>query len=86
MTSKSVSVWSLFVLTALQFLDRLADHARLGCLKDADDLGRWYLADVILHRLANDIAERPQVTATASTGFIEVHDHLAYSGGCKASS
>ena len=86
MTSKSVSVWSLFVLTALQFLDRLADHARLGCLKDADDLGRWHFTDVLLNDLADDFAERSQVTATASTGFIEVHDHLAYSGGCKASS
>ena len=76
MTSKSVSVWSLFVLTALQFLDRLADHARLGCLKDADDLGRWYLADEILHRLADNFAEWSQIIATASARVIEPHDHL----------
>ena len=27
----------------LQLLDRCTDHARLGCLQDADDLRRWYL-------------------------------------------
>ena len=35
--------WLHNLLLAPQFLDRLADHARLGCLKDADDLGRRYL-------------------------------------------
>jgi len=47
----------------LQFLDRQANHASLRCLQNADDFGRWYLADEILHRLANDIAERAQVIA-----------------------
>ena len=75
-----------YLLLAPQFLDRLADHARLGCLKDADDLGRRYLFQVILNGLADDIAERPQVIIPASAGIVGGHDHLAYSGGCKASS
>ena len=74
------------LLLASQFLDRQANHASLGCLKHTDDLGRWYLANVILHRLTNDIAERPQIIAIASARVIELHDHLADLGVCNASS
>ena len=51
--------WLHSLILAPQFLDRLTNHASLGRLQHTDDLGRWYLAKVILNDLANDIAERP---------------------------
>ena len=63
----------LGLLLAAQFLDRLADHASLGRLKDADDLGRRYLFQVILNDLTDDIAERSQVVIPAAAGFLSTN-------------
>ena len=44
-----------------QLIYRLLQHARLGCLKNANDFNGGYLTDVIVNHFANNISDRDRL-------------------------
>tara|TARA_Y100001934_G_scaffold163331_1_gene194633 strand:+ start:42 stop:335 length:294 start_codon:yes stop_codon:yes gene_type:complete len=55
-----VPIWVPLILTA-QLINRLLQHARLGCLKHANDFDGGHLADVIVNHFANNISDRDRL-------------------------